>query len=365
MRRLLVFFAAAALVLVGSNWSEGGPLTQFSSSPNYKTPETISQAPASFDSFGGQFFIPDLGTTPGTIWRVPSMGGPPVQFTTTPDYTPLGGLFLPATGWGAASGNFLVTGGQSGSPGAGVIFTYAANGTRTPFVSISGPNQFDQPQIAPAGFGAFGGQLVVPNAVNGQIVAFTPAATSSVVSSVQFFPFGTAFAPPSGFGSLSGDLFVSSTQENKIAVIRPDGTSSPFTTIPLLPGQTGLRQLAFAPDEFLPGFGPLLFASVSGSTGGGGTLGDVVALDSNGAIVASLRKNLGLTKFDPRGMFFTTGGNVLINDASDAAVYLAQPADFLVVAGVPEPATFVMLVTGLAAVVALGLRRQRHAQGES
>jgi hypothetical protein len=359
MRRFLVFFAASAFVWVGSNRSDGSPIAVFSSSTSYKTPETISQAPATFGSFGGQYFIPDLGN--GTIWRVPSAGGSPVQFTTTPDYTPLGGLFLPATGWGAASGNFLVAGGQSGSPGAAVIFTYAANGTRTAFATVPGPNQFDQPQITPAGFGTFGGQLIVPNGVNGQIVAFTPAGTSQLVASVPFFPFGTAFAPSSGFASLSGDLFVSASQDNKINVVRPDGTTSLFASIPLLPGQTGLRQLAFAPAGFLPGFGPLLFASVSGSTNGGGTLGDLVALDSTGAIVASLRQNLGLTKFDPRGVFFTSGGtNVLINDASDAAVYVALPSDFLVVASVPEPATIVLLGIGLAVVAGVAWPRRRN-----
>jgi hypothetical protein len=87
----------------------------------------------------------------------------------------------------------------------------------------------------------------------------------------------------------------------------------------------------------------------------------LVALDSSGAIVASLRKNLGLSKFDPRGVFFTSDGNVLINDASDA-VYLAQSSDFQVAVSVPEPATFVMLGIGLAGVVALALRRQRPSQ---
>jgi hypothetical protein len=75
--------------------------------------------------------------------------------------------------------------------------------------------------------------------------------------------------------------------------------------------------------------------------------------------VASLRKNLGLTKFDPRGMLFLSNGDVLINDASDA-VYLAQAADFLVVAAVPEPTAFVLLGTGLAGVVALGKKTRRR-----
>ena len=53
------------------------PVTVFSGSPLYRTPETISQAPASFGAFGGDYFIPDFNRAAlnGNIWRVPSAGG--------------------------------------------------------------------------------------------------------------------------------------------------------------------------------------------------------------------------------------------------------------------------------------------------
>jgi hypothetical protein len=362
MRRFLVLCAASAFVWVGSDRSDGAPFAVFSPSTSYATPETISQAPSTFGSFGGDYFIPDFNRAAvgGHIWMVPSTGGPPISFATNTDYAAEGGVFLPATGWGTNSGKFLA--GGSGS-GLGVMFTYAPDGTRSTFVSNVATFQPSQPVLAPAGFGNFGGQLIVANTGGNQVLAFTPSATASAVATPfgNASPFGLAFAP-AGFGALGGDLFVSNGTGNTIDVVRGDGTFSPFATIPLLPGQIALRQLGFSPSGFLPGFGPLLFASVSGSTNGGGTLGDVVALDSNGTIVASLRKNLGLTKFDPRGMFFTSDGNVLINDASDAAVYIAQGSDFAGVAAIPEPATCVLLGTGLAGVVALGLRRQRTSQ---
>jgi hypothetical protein len=348
MRRFLLFWVASGFVWFGLDIPATAGLIVFSGSPNYKTPETISLAPNSFGSFGGDYFIPDENRAAlgGHIWVVANHGGSPVTFATNSDYVAFGGLFLPATGWGAASGNLLVTGGGNNN---GLIFTYDSSGTRSPFASVP-ITQFNQPRIAPSGFGAFGGQLVVPDGVTGKIFAFTPSGTSSIVGQAPFFPFGMGFSP-SGFGRLSGDLFVTSSAENKIDVIKPDGTVSPFATIPLLAGQTGLRQIEFSPSGFLSGFGSLLFVSVSGSTNGGGTLGDVYAIDSNGNIVASLRSDLGLTKFDPRGMVFTSTGNLLVNDASDAAVYFVKPSDFGIVT-VPEPASVALFAIGLVGAIA-------------
>jgi hypothetical protein len=351
------FWVVLASVCFGSNMSARANLIVFSSSTNYRTPETISQAPFGFGPFQGDYFIPDENRAAlgGNIWVVPLQGGPPTSFVTNPDYVAFGGLFLPATGWGAASNNLLITGGGGNN---GLIFTYAFNGTRTSFASVP-VAQFNQPQIAPAGFGTFAGQLVVPEAISGKLYAFMPNGQSNIVGTVPFFPFGLGFSP-SGFGNLSNDAFVTSSSENKIAVVKPDGTESPFATIPLLPGQTGLRQIAFSPSGFVSGFGPLLLVSVSGSTNGGGTLGNVYALDSNGNIVASLRSDLGLTKFDPRGMAFTPTGNLLINDASDAAVYQVQASDFVPIVVIPEPASVVLLVIGLLGVIIA--RQRRHAR---
>jgi hypothetical protein len=332
-------FGLLGLVLVAQQ-AAAGPITVFSASSLYRSPETISQAPASFGAFGGDYFIPDFNRAAlnGNIWRVPAAGGPPTSFATNADYASLGGVFLPDTGWGTNSGKFLATG--SGA-GLGVIYTYASDGTRTAFVPGVATFQPSEPRLAPAGFGVYGGQLIVANSAGREVIAFTPTGMASIVASPFVSPFGLGFAP-AGFGALGGDLFVTNGATNEIDVIRGDGTVSPFATIPLLPGQVGLRQIEFSPSGFLPGLGASLFVSVSGSASGGGTLGDVVALDSSGKIVADLRTDLGLAKFDPRGLFFVDNQHLLISDASDP-ILLATPDAFQGnAAAVPEPSTFVM-----------------------
>ncbi len=72
--------------------------------------------------------------------------------------------------------------------------------------------------------------------------------------------------------------------------------------------------------------------------------------------MGSLKSNLGLTKFDPRGLLFTSGGDLLISDASDP-IYLATGSDFNAAAAVPEPATLTMLTIGLAGMLSLRARR--------
>jgi hypothetical protein len=335
-----------ALLLLAQQ-AAAGPVTVFSDSPLYRSPETISQAPASFGAFGGDYFIPDFNRAAlnGNIWRVPGAGGPPTSFATNADYAALGGLFLPDTGWGTNSGRFLATGSASG---LGVIYTYAPNGTRSVFVSGIPTFQPSQPRLAPAGFGVYGDQLIVANSAGREVLAYTPNGTVSTVASPFVSPFGLAFAP-AGFGALGGDLFVTNGVTNEIAVVRGDGTVSPFATIPLLPGQTGLRQLEFSPSGFLPGFGESLFVSVSGSASGGGTLGDVLALDSSGQIVARLRTDLGLQKFDPRGLHFIDNQRLLVSDASDP-ILLVTPAAFQ--GRVPEPTTFSLLGIGTLGLLA-------------
>ena len=65
-----------------------------------------------------------------------------------------------------------------------------------------------------------------------------------------------------------------------------------------MPGQTGLRQMAFAPAGFgIPGLdlsGDLM-VSVSGSDTGGGTFGAVIAVNSLGQVVATLELGTQIT----------------------------------------------------------------------
>ena len=112
--------------------------------------------------------------------------------------------------------------------------------------------------------------------------------------------------------------------EGKIFSVQSDGTESLWTSFALKDHQNGPRQMAFSPDGFIPGYGELLFVSVSGSQFGGGYAGDVLAFDSDGHLVVDLRDDLGLTKFDPRGLYFD-GDNLIISDASDP-IWIATSA---------------------------------------
>jgi PEP-CTERM motif len=261
--------------------------------------------------------------------------------------------FWDRTRWGSNSGQFLEAGPVPGGSLTSRIDIIAPDGSRSVFVNRPG-GDFGVPVIAPAGFGSYGGQLIVPNGGNGNILAFSPNGSSSALASVPGTPYNPAFAP-TGFGNLDGRLFVDNANGGQIYSVAGSGSVSLFATIPLLPGQPGLRQMAFSPSGFLPGQGELLFVSVSGSISGGGTLGDIVALNSSGQIVYDLRKDLGLTKFDPRGLYFVDSQQLLVSDASDP-IYSVSPPAFQ---AVPEPASLILLVLGLAGPIALGMRRMR------
>jgi hypothetical protein len=362
-----------ALLLLAAGTAGAGPVDVISSSPLYVTPETVSQAPAGFGAFGGDYFIPDFnGALPnGSIWVVPPGGGAPVSFSTVPDGSARGGLFLPDTGWGDDSGKFVTVGptyvpGTTTETGVSQVFTYGPTGTASLFLQTTGGLfSFAQPQIAPAGFGAFGGQLVVANAAGflggaNNVVAINPAGTMSVVADTLIQPFGLAFAPSSGFGAFDGQMFVSSSNSGQIVAVAADGTVTPFADVPLQPGQTSLFQMAFSPAGYLPGQGPLLFVSVRGSSSGGGTLGDIAVIDSSGQVIAHLRDNIGLTKFDPRGLYFPDNQTLIVSDTSDP-ILSVLPAAF---EPVPEPSSVVLFALGTAglAVAARGrVRRVRIA----
>jgi hypothetical protein len=167
--------------------------------------------------------------------------------------------------------------------------------------------------------------------------------------------FGLAFAP-SGFGSVGGSLLVNNSGNisGTSAILSLDalGNVTPFAEIDLLPGQVGLRQMAFAPDDFGE-YGGLLFVSVTGSQQGGGSLGAVLALDSAGEIVATLKVGSEFDKFDPRGLLFLDG-QLLISDASDP-ILLATPGDFRVT---PTPAPGSLVMLGLTGLTLLAVRRR-------
>jgi len=325
-----------------------------------QTPETISPVPPGTygGAYDGKYFVPDPGRISGnpsgsTIWVVGSSGGSPTKFAPTPtqafNASTLGGLFLPNDSyWGTNAGKYLTVGWNvSGSVYTSGINVYNADGTYTTLWSDIGylPKT---PAIAPAGWGVYGGQLIVTDGGPNVYAINSSGNRTSIVSdpvyNTETARFGLAFAP-AGWGTVGGDLLTNRTSDGTIFAVEPDGDESIFASLVLAQGTFGLRQMTFGPDGFIPGYGELLFVSVSGSRYGGGTLGDVLALDSAGNVIASLREDIGLIKFDPRGLYFTDDGKLLISDASDP-IWIATGADFQRTA-VPEPTTMLLLGSGL------------------
>ena len=305
---------------------------QIFSSGQYSTPESISLVPNGFGTFGGSYFITDVGVA--NFWVLPNAGGPPVPFAAAPAR---GGVFLPP-GWGVHSGKFLIT-----STPLGV---YDSSGNMTVFDPLQ--KTFVTALIAPVGFGSYGGNLFLSSDPQDNLHAIwrvAPGGGLTVFKDLSadpfiLCPFGLVFTPP-GFGSFGNRLLVTNgCGGGEIAAIAPDGTASMFTIFPMAPQQGGGRQMLMAPnDYFLDSLGipgQLLLLSVNGEKNGGGTLGSLLALDSSGAVAAHLQVGNALAKFDPRGMIFTADGHLLISDTSDP-ILIASARDFVPGRDDPDP----------------------------
>jgi hypothetical protein len=369
-RCLLVIAVLGILLSVAVGPANAGPVTVFSGPGPYVLPETISQSPAGFGAQGGNYIVPDFITL--NVYAVPTSGGAPTTIATNiVNGNPVevrGGVFLPSN-WGSNAGNFLEVG-QTPSGTPAPVLIVSPNGSNYSVSTFSNVTlNAGQPQVAPSGFGSFAGQVAIPNfdsTGNGTITMLAPNGSASILAtgpSLPNTPFGAAFAP-GGFGSFGGSLFVDSGAGGQIDAVAADGTSTPFATAPLKPGQTSLFEMAFSPASFFPGQGQLLFVSVRGSTTGGGTLGDVLVYNSSGTLVASLRADLGLSAFDPRGLLFIpdpsnpSQTDLLISDASDAQILLLAPGAF---AATPEPSSLALGTASLFSLAGGIWRRRKRA----
>jgi hypothetical protein len=219
-------------------------------------------------------------------------------------------------------------------------------------------NAFTFAAIAPASFGSFANEVIV-STQGGSVDAISPAGTVSTVAPGSAGAFGLAFAP-AGFGTLAGKLMASSGFNGQITAIDSSGNAAPFADVPLSAGQSSGAEMAFSPAGFLNGLGSLLFVSIRGSSAGGG---EVVALNSSGQIVATLNSS-GIAAFDPRGLFFTADGDLLISNegSGDASILQATPSDFSLTTTsvVPLPSPLAMSAIGIGALVVGGFVMRRR-----
>jgi hypothetical protein len=277
-------------------------------------PETVARTPA------GNFFVTDADAT-GPIWSVPSGGGSATQVAAA-GYSLRDGVFLPA-GFGSVRGQFLVVGGDGLANGNAFASTMDASYTVTPYASQA--NSLWNTPVVASGFGRHSGEVLVTNqgsgtdSHDGSVDIFTPSGTVGRLTNLPSVnvPFGAALAP-AGFGNVGGTLLVSDAVGGGIYSVNPTGRVSLFTTIPLGTGQSGLRQMAFAPSRW-GRYSGNLFVSLNTR--------DIDIVSRNGSIIGRISGS-----FNPRGLLFTTlsgDSSLLFSDTSTGVIRRAGPADIV------------------------------------
>jgi hypothetical protein len=218
--------SAGQILNVPSGGGTPVPFVTFSS-PQTLLPIAGAFLPSNYGAAAGQFFA--AGVTNGNLGQsqaalISSTGG----ITALPNLTGVGlngyagTAIAPSTFGTAPAGTvFLSNEGPTGGPGG----VYTLNPATTPsgmtvtqFASISGGQPFGL-IFAPTAFGSVGGNLLVADSVSGKIWAVSSTGSVSLFATV---PLATGqvgnrdmvFAP-AGFGAYGGDLLVSVSGSNR------------------------------------------------------------------------------------------------------------------------------------------------------
>jgi hypothetical protein len=226
-----------ASAILGTIFSaNAGPITILNNTMNL--PEDISQAPVGFGSYSGYYFVDDSGTGadgPSTIWAVQSSGPNAGQASVFSSGGALstsltrGSAFLPST-FGSLGGDFVVAAtnvsncaqGTCGNTTGAYLLAFNASGQSTTLFSDTTAAQsrfpiLGGPVIAPAGFGTYGGNLIVldqPSAntqsyAGGAVLSIKPNGSATTVADLPVgqFTLSDAFTP-AAFGQFGNMLLV-------------------------------------------------------------------------------------------------------------------------------------------------------------
>jgi hypothetical protein len=273
-------------------------------------PETITKAAT------GGFLVTDVD---GTVWGVAADGGSASSLATVP-YSLRGGLVLPPT-FGSLSGDFLVVGGDANVGGTAFASTMDSAFAITPY-QTQPASLWTQPVLATR-FGAHSGDVLVTNqgdgtgTFNGSVDFFAPDGSVGTVATLPAVnvPFGADLAPRS-FGEFGDALLVSDAASGELSSVDATGHVRSFATVPLADGQSGLRQIAFAPRGWR-GYSNLLFVSMDN--------GSINVVDRDGVVVGKIAG-----EFSPRGLLFTpiSGSPALLfSDIATGRILKASPDD--------------------------------------
>jgi hypothetical protein len=285
-------------------------------------PESITQTAS------GNFFVPDAN---GQIWNISAAGVTSLAADLSATTSLRGGLILPST-FSGVSGKFLFVG-VDNATGAAVAGTMNTSTFATSAYHSQANGVWTQPVLA-ASFGSLSGDVLVTNQGSnttlGSVDYFTPGGTVGTLATFSAFPnvvpFGADVAG-SSFGEVGGpSLIVSDAVGGGIYTVDTLGNVKLFTTIPLdaTAGQTGLRQIAFAPKEWKK-YGGDLFVSLRTR--------DIDVVNRDGVVIGKISGASPLLR--PRGLLFTTIAGkptLLFSNDTDGSILQAGPGDVVPVA---------------------------------
>jgi hypothetical protein len=332
--------------------------------PPVSVPESITPVPSGFGPSGAAYIIPNGPN--GNVYTIGASGGAPTTLAVVPGVPGVvgsaGGTFLPSN-YGPLAGQFLdlgVNAAPSGPSGAivGTATAISSSGFTTPlvtnFTQDGTDSQLNSAIVAPVGFGPVAGQVLISSSggrsIGGIYALSTDGSTLTQFAAVGSGLYGIGFAP-AGFGAFGGDLFATSVDGGNIYAINSSGDVSLFASnifassmlAPYAEDLKGLRQIAFAPTGYGSYGGDLFVSVASSSSGVDGGSGLILVFDDNGDDIALDNVGTPEDPLEPRGLYFADANTLLVANA-DPGIDILTPSSF---SPVPEPSTLLIMFTGL------------------